>query len=50
MYKKILTLLNINSDDWLWFNPVSVEKVSTFTLQDFDSFVVISDKSDDVKS
>ena len=50
MYKKILTLLTLIVMIGCSSNPVSVEKVSTFTLQDFDSFVVvISDKSDDVK-
>ena len=50
MYKKILALLSLIVIVGCSSNPVSVEKVSTFNLQDFDSFVVvISDKSDDVK-
>ena len=47
MYKKILALLSLIVIVGCSSNPVSVEKVSTFDLQDFDSFVVvISDKSE----
>ena len=50
MYKKILALLSLIVIVGCSSNPVSVEKVSTFNLQDFDSFVVvISDKSEQVK-
>ena len=50
MYKKILALLSLIVIVGCSSNPVSVEKVSTFNLQDFDSFVVvISDKSEEVK-
>ena len=50
MYKKILALLSLIVIVGCSSNPVSVEKVSTFDLQDFDSFVVvISDKSEEVK-
>ena len=50
MYKKILTLLTLIVMIGCSSNPVSVEKVSTFNLQDFNSFVVvISDKSEEVK-
>ena len=50
MYKKILALLLLIVVVGCSSNPVSVEKVSTFNLQDFNSFVVvISDKSEEVK-
>ena len=50
MYKKILALLSLIVIVGCSSNPVSVEKVSTFNLQDFNSFVVvISDKSEEVK-
>ena len=50
MFKKILTLLILIVIIGCSSNPVSVEKVSTFNLQDFNSFVVvISDKSEEVK-
>ena len=50
MYKKILALLSLIVIVGCSSNPASVEKVSTFNLQDFNSFVlVISDKSEEVK-
>ena len=50
MYKKILALLSLIVMIGCSSNPVSVEKVSTFNLNEFDTFVVsISDKSEDVK-
>ena len=50
MFKKILTLLVLIVMIGCSSNPVSVEKLSTFNLQDFKSFmVVISDKSENVK-
>ena len=50
MFKKILTLLILIVIIGCSSNPVSVEKSSSFNLQDFESFiVVISDKSEDVK-
>ena len=50
MFKKILTLLVLIVMIGCSSNPVSVEKVSTFNLQDFNSYiVVISDKSENVK-
>lgn len=50
MYKKILALLSLIVMVGCSSNPVSVEKVSTFNLNDFSTFMVaISDKSEDVK-
>ena len=50
MYKKILALLSLIVMIGCSSNPVSVEKVSTFNLIDFNTFVVsISGKSEDVK-
>tara|TARA_B100000900_G_scaffold413046_1_gene436114 strand:- start:1402 stop:1908 length:507 start_codon:yes stop_codon:yes gene_type:complete len=50
MYKKILALLSLIVIVGCSSNPVSVEKVSTFNLNDYETFMVsISDKSEDVK-
>ena len=50
MYKKILALLSLIVMVGCSSNPVSVEKVSTFNLNDFNTYMVaISDKSEDVK-
>ena len=50
MYRKILALLLIIVMVGCSSNPVSVEKVSTFNLNNFNTFMVaISDKSEDVK-